>query len=61
VLQVWGSAGFCSKHGMCVTIVGMGRFGFNIGYVCYRCDMNVCVSYMVCVLELWGLADLCSI
>ena len=59
MLQVWGSAGFCSKHGMCVTGMGMGRFVFNIGYVCYRCgDRQVSVQNTVCVLQLWEWVDL---
>jgi hypothetical protein len=44
VLQRGGFAGLCLIQGMCITGVGIGRFVFNIGYVCYRCGNRlVCV------------------
>ena len=39
---------------MCFTGVGIGRFVFNIGYLRYTCgDFQFCVSYRVCVLQVW--------
>ena len=42
--------------------MGFGRFVFNIVYVCYRFGLRqVCVKYMVCVLQVWKSAGLCLI
>jgi hypothetical protein len=38
------TAQLCLILGMCVTGLGIGRFVFNIGYMCYRTgDGQICV------------------
>ena len=47
---------------MCVIGVGIGRFMFNIWYMCYKFgDRQICVYYRVCVLQVSVFAGLCLI